>query len=599
MRIEDYALIGDLQTAALVGRNGSIDWLCFPRFDSGACFAALLGDENNGRWLIAPAGEVKRTSRRYRADTLVLDTEFETDTGSVRVSDFMPPRGRAPDVVRIVEGMSGSVPMRMELVIRFDYGSIMPWVRRRGRALTAIGGPDALVLRTPVPTKGVDYRTVAEFDVGAGDWVPFALTWHPSNTALPRPINPAVALRETISYWTDWTARSTYTGEWRDAVMTSLMVLKAMTYAPTGGIVAAPTTSLPEQLGGQRNWDYRFCWLRDATFSLYALMLSGFEDEAVAWRDWLLRAIAGHPAQFRIMYGPAGERRLPELELDWLAGYEGSKPVRIGNAASSQRQLDVYGEVIDSLWLAGRLGIAVGENARELGVKLLTYLESAWREPDAGIWEIRGPAQHFTHSKVMVWVAFDRAVKAIEAGRWADGPLDRWKQVRATVRDEILANGYDSDRGTFVQRYGSKELDASLLLLPIVGFLPATDPRMVRTIEAIQRELDGGGLVRRYSTAGAVDGLPSGEAAFLPCTFWLADNLALLGRHEEARAIFERLLTLTNDVGLLSEEYDVGAKRLVGNFPQAFTHVALVNTARNLTPGPSPAEHRGADGSAQ
>jgi GH15 family glucan-1,4-alpha-glucosidase len=599
MRIEDYALIGDLQTAALVGRNGSIDWLCFPRFDSGACFAALLGDENNGRWLIAPAGEVKQTSRRYRVDTLVLDTEFETDTGSVRVTDFMPPRGEAPDVVRIVEGMSGSVKMQMELVIRFDYGSIVPWVRRQGSALTAIGGPDALILRTPARTEGRDYRTVAEFDVNAGDWVPFTLTWHASSDPLPAPVDASVALRETVQYWADWTSRCTYTGEWRNEVMTSLMVLKALTYAPTGGIVAAPTTSLPEQLGGVRNWDYRFCWLRDATFSLYALMLAGYEDEAVAWRDWLLRAIAGHPAQFSIMYGPAGERRLTEQVLDWLPGYEGSKPVRVGNAASSQRQLDVYGEVIDSFWLAGRLGIPVDDNAREMGVKLLKYLETAWRQPDEGIWEIRGPAQHFTHSKVMVWVAFDRAVRAIQAGRWT-GPLDRWRHARSVVRDEIMARGYDAELGTFVQHYGSKKLDASLLLLPIVGFLPATDPRMVRTIEAIQRELDVGGFVRRYATDGdgAIDGLPPGEAAFLPCTFWLADNLFLLGRDEEAREIFERLLTLTNDVGLLSEEYDTGAKRLVGNFPQAFTHVALVNTAQNLTPGPRPSEHRSADGRA-
>ena len=594
MRIEDYALIGDLQTAALVGNNGSIDWLCFPRFDSGACFAALLGDDSNGRWLIAPAGEVKRTSRRYRVDTLVLDTEFETDTGSVRVVDFMPPRGRAPDVVRIVEGMSGTVRMQMELVIRFDYGSIVPWVRRRGNALTAIGGPDALVLRTPVPTKGKDLRTVAEFEVGAGDWVPFTLTWHPSSERLPRPIDPAVALRETVDYWVEWTARCTYDGEWRNEVMTSLMVLKALTYAPTGGIVAAPTTSLPEQLGGVRNWDYRFCWLRDATLSLYALMFAGFEDEAIAWRDWLLRAIAGDPEDFSIMYGPAGERRLPEQVLDWLPGYEGAKPVRIGNAASSQRQLDVYGEVVDSFWHARSLGIPVDENAQQIGIKLLTYLETAWREPDHGIWEIRGPEQHFTHSKVMVWVAFDRAVRGIESGV-GKGPLERWRRVREEVRQEILSRGYDPDRGTFVQHYGSKELDASLLLLPIVGFLPATDERMVRTIEAIQRELDGGGLVRRYVSAGesGVDGLPAGEAAFLPCTFWLADNLFLLGRDEEARATFERLLPLANDVGLLSEGYDTHARRLVGNFPQAFTHVGLVNTARNLTPGPSPSQHRG------
>jgi GH15 family glucan-1,4-alpha-glucosidase len=594
MRIEDYGLIGDLQTAALVGRNGSIDWLCFPRFDSGACFAALLGDERHGRWLMAPAGEVKQTSRRYRVGTLVLDTEFETDTGSVRVVDFMPPRGKAPDVVRIVEGMSGTVPMRMELVIRFDYGSIVPWVKRSDNAVTAIGGPDGLVLRTPVETRGKDLTTVAEFEVGAGDWVPFTLTWHASSDPLPHPIDPSVALRQTVDFWADWTTRCTYDGEWRDEVMTSLMVLKALTYAPTGGIVAAPTTSLPEQLGGIRNWDYRFCWLRDATLSLYALMLSGFEDEAVAWRDWLLRAVAGDPAQFSIMYGPAGERRLPELELDWLPGYEGARPVRIGNAASSQRQLDVYGEVVDMFWHARRLGIPVDEYARDMGIHLLEYLETAWHEPDCGIWEIRGPERHFTHSKVMVWVAFDRAVQAIEQGLW-ESPVDRWRRAREEVREEILSKGYDADRGTFVQHYGSKDLDASLLLLPIVGFLPATDERMVRTIEAIQSELDAGGFVRRYIAdgEGSVDGLPPGEAAFLPCTFWLADNLFLLGRDEEARKIFERLLPIANDLGLFSEEYDPKTKRLVGNFPQAFTHVALVNTARNLTPGPSPSAHRG------
>ncbi len=599
MLIEDYALISDLQTAALVGRNGSIDWLCFPRFDSGACFAALLGEETHGRWLLAPAGTVKRTSRRYRMDTLVLETEYETEDGTVRVVDFMPPRGRYPDVVRIVEGMSGRVPMRMQLVIRFDYGSIVPWVRKKGNNLTAIGGPDALILRTPVPTKGRDFTTVAEFEIGAGDLIPFALTWHASNDPPPDAVDPAAALRDTISYWTEWTGRSTYTGGWRDAVMTSLMVLKALTHAPTGGILAAPTTSLPEEIGGVRNWDYRYCWLRDATFSLYSLMQAGYKEEAVAWRDWLLRAVAGDPSQLSIMYGPAGERRLSELELGWLPGYEGSSPVRIGNAASQQRQLDVYGEVMDSLWVARRVGIPPDRAAWNVGVKLLEFLESAWREPDQGIWETRGPARHFTYSKVMAWVAFDRAVKTIELGDRL-GSADRWKRLRDEVRREVLEKGFDAERGTFVQAFGSRELDASLLMIPLIGFLPATDERMVGTIEAIQRELGRDGFVLRYATgtpaapSAAVDGLPPGEAAFLPCTFWLADNLSLLGRDTEARATFERLLELRNDLGLLSEEYDVAAGRLVGNYPQAFTHVALVNTARNLSPGLGPALHRGA-----
>jgi GH15 family glucan-1,4-alpha-glucosidase len=594
MRIEDYALIGDLQTAALVGRNGSIDWLCLPRFDWGACFAALLGDERNGRWLIAPAGEVKRTERRYREDTLVLETEFETAEGTARVVDFMPPRGEDPDVVRVVEGIDGRVRMRMQLVIRFDYGSIIPWVRQRDDGLVAIGGPDALVLRTPVPTRGENFTTVAEFDIEAGDWIPFVLTWFMSHRDLPEPIDPNRALRDTISFWADWTARSTYNGSWRDPVMHSLRVLKALTYAPTGGIVAAPTTSLPEQLGGIRNWDYRYCWLRDATLTLHALILSGYKEEASAWRDWLLRAVAGDPSELRIMYGLSGERRLTEVELDWLTGYEGSRPVRMGNLASEQFQLDVYGEVIDTFWFARQVGIPAGDPAWNLIVKLLDYLEGAWREPDEGIWEIRGDRQHFVYSKVMAWVAFDRAVKYIESG-YRKGDVDRWKRARAAVSEEVLTKGYDADRGVFVQRFGSKELDASVLQLPLVGFLPATDERMRRTIEAVRRELGRDGLLLRYSTEAAehIDGLPPGEAAFLPCTFWLADNLALQGRHEEARAIFERLLELTNDLGLLSEEYDANAGRLVGNFPQAFTHIALVNTAHNLTPGATHSARRG------
>jgi GH15 family glucan-1,4-alpha-glucosidase len=594
VRIEDYALIGDLQTAALVGRNGSIDWLCVPRFDSGACFASLLGDERHGRWLLAPVGEVTAVRRRYRACTLVLETEMDTADGTVRIVDFMPPRGRYPDVVRIVEGVRGQVPMRMQLVIRFDYGTAVPWVRRRSRGLTAVAGPDALVLRCPVPTRGQDFTTVAAFEVGPGDAVPFTLTWHPSTEALPPAVDPAAALRETTAFWSDWGARSTYRGNWPETVLTSLMVLKALTYAPTGGIVAAPTTSLPEQLGGVRNWDYRYCWLRDATFTLYAMVQAGYHDEAIAWRDWLLRAVAGDPSQLQIMYGPAGERRLPELELPWLPGYESSAPVRIGNAASEQRQLDVYGEVLDSFWFSRRVGIPADEQAWALALKLLEYLETAWRDPDQGIWEMRGPPRHFTYSKVMCWVGFDRAVKTIELGA-RDGPLDTFKRTREEIRAEILDRGFDTGRGSFVQCFGGKDLDASLLMLPLVGFLPARDERMTGTIDAIQRELTRDGLLLRYSThaSGDVDGLPPGEAAFLPCTFWLADNLALLGRETEAHAIFERLVGLSNDVGLLSEEYDCRAKRLVGNFPQAFTHMTLVNTAVNLSPGPGPARHRG------
>jgi GH15 family glucan-1,4-alpha-glucosidase len=593
VKLEDYAMIGDLQTAALVGRTGSIDWLCLPRFDSGACFAALLGDEGHGHWTIAPAGAVKRSARRYRPGTLVLETEIETAEGSVRLLDFMPPRGEAPDVVRIVEGIRGRVPMRMRLVIRFDYGSIVPWVRRAHGALTAIAGPDALYLRTDVDTRGEDLATVAEFEVAEGSSVPFVLTWHDSNKPPPEPVDPGQALRDTESWWKTWSEQCTYEGEWRDDVLASLIVLKALTYAPTGGVVAAPTTSLPEQLGGVRNWDYRYCWLRDATFTLYALMLAGYTEEAVAWRDWLLRAVAGDPSKLSIMYGARGERRLPELELDWLPGYEGSKPVRIGNAASKQRQLDVYGEVIDSFYLAQRVGIPAEPTAWQLARAVLDFLESAWREPDEGIWEVRGPARQFTHSKVMAWVAFDRAIKAVERfGQ--EGPVERWRRSREEIRTEILEKGYDGSLGAFVQSYGSKELDASLLLIPLVGFLPAGDERARGTVAAIQRTLCRDGFVYRYSThaAGAIDGLPPGEAAFLPCTYWLADNLALDGRHDEARSIFERLLGLRNDLGLQSEEYDTERLRLVGNFPQAFTHVALVNTARNLSPGPGPSEHR-------
>jgi GH15 family glucan-1,4-alpha-glucosidase len=585
MRIEDYALIGDLQTAALVGRNGSIDWLCFPRFDSGACFAALLGDENNGRWLIAPAGEVKRTSRRYRADTLVLDTEFETDTGSVRVSDFMPPRGRAPDVVRIVEGMSGSVPMRMELVIRFDYGSIVPWVRNLDGTLVAIAGPDAVLLRTPVEHEGRDLRTVASFTVAEGERVPFALRWFPSNEPPPEPVDPEEALAATIEFWEHWTETGSYRGRWHEAVHRSVLTLKALTYAPTGGIVAAPTTSLPEWVGGVRNWDYRYCWLRDATLTLLALIRAGYTEEAGAWRDWLLRAIAGSPEDLQIMYGVAGERRLTEFELPWLGGYEGSRPVRVGNGASGQRQLDVYGEVIDALYNSRRYGLVASDGAWRLTQKIFDWLESGWREPDEGIWEVRGPRRHFTHSKVMAWVAFDRAVKTIERfGR--EGPLERWKAVRKAIRDEVLREGYDADRGAFTQFFGSDRLDASCLLIPLVGFLPAKDERVVGTVRAIEQELMRGGFVERYRADeenADIDGLPPGEGVFLPCSFWLAAVLAQQGRQDDAVALYERLLALRNDLGLISEEYDPERGRLLGNFPQAFTHIGIVETAFTLS----------------
>jgi GH15 family glucan-1,4-alpha-glucosidase len=592
-RIEDYGLVGDTHTAALIGRDGSVDWLCFPRFDSGACFAALLGDERHGRWLLAPASGVRRVSRRYRPGTLVLETDFETEDGSVRIVDCMPPRQKHPNLVRIVEGLAGRVPMRMQLVVRFDYGSVVPWVshRRRGRLLSAVAGPDALTLRPPVEMRGQDLTTVAEFAVSAGESVPFVVTWHDSYAGAPRPIDPHRAVADTEAWWREWSSRCSYEGEWRAAVERSLIVLKALTYAPTGGIVAAATTSLPEQLGGVRNWDYRYCWLRDATFALYALMTAGYTEEARAWRDWLVRAVAGRPEQMQIMYGVAGERRLSELELGWLPGYEGSAPVRIGNGAALQYQLDVYGELMDSLHQARRAGIPSHPTAWHVQRVLLDFLESGWREPDEGIWEVRGPRRHFTHSKVMAWVALDRAVKAVERFDLS-GPVDRWRRLRDEIHAEVCRDGYDAERKTFTQYYGSSELDASLLMIPLVGFLAPSDARVAGTVEAVQRELLHEGLVRRYSTSTEVDGLPAGEAAFLTCTFWLADNLALLGRRQEARRLFERVLDLRNDLGLLSEEYDPAVRRLVGNFPQALSHVGLVNTAYNLTTRRGPAEHR-------
>jgi len=590
-RIEDYALIGDCETAALVGRDGSIDWLCFPRFDSPACFAALLGTPEHGRWLLAPAGNSRRVRRRYREGTLVLETEYETDSGVVALADCMPPRTKAPDVIRLVEGKRGQVAMRMELIIRLDYGSLIPWVRRIDHGLLAIAGPDAVRLRTPVDLRGENFRTVAEFTVSAGQRVPFALTWYPSHLPPPPDADPANEIHATERWWREWSSRCTYDGEWREAVVRSFITLKALTYAPTGGLVAAVTTSLPERLGGVRNWDYRYCWLRDATFALYALMTGGYVEEARAWRQWLLRAVAGKPSQVQILYGMAGERHLPELELDWLPGYEGASPVRVGNAACTQFQLDVFGEVMDALYCARRVGLEEDENAWRVQNALMDFLESAWERPDEGIWEVRGPRRQFTHSKVMAWVALDRAVKAVERFK-LDGPVERWRGVRETIHAEVCERGFDPGLDSFVQFYGSKHVDASLLMIPLVGFLPATDPRMRGTVKAIRERLVTDGFVARYRTTPDIDGLPPGEGAFLACTFWLADNLALQGRYSEARDILSRLLDIRNDVGLLSEQYDPAARRLVGNFPQAFSHVGLINTARNLTRRGGPAEQR-------
>ena len=584
-QIEDYGLLGDLQSAALVSRHGSIDWLCLPRFDSAACFASLLGTPENGHWTLQPAGEFRPVGRRYREDTLVLETDFETAGGAVRLIDFMPPRETKPDVVRIVEGVRGRVEMHLELVLRFDYGSVVPWVRNLDGTLVAIAGPDLVTLRTPVELVGRNFRTYASFTVAQGDRVPFALTWCPSNEDLPAPIDPEAALVDTVSFWEEWADRCTSVAPWDAAVRRSLLTLKALTYAPTGGIVAAPTTSLPEAIGGVRNWDYRFCWLRDATLTLLAFVRAGYTEEAGAWRDWLLRAIAGSPDDLQIMYGVAGERRLTELELPWLDGYEGSRPVRIGNGASDQLQLDVYGEVVDALYQARRQGLVASDDAWALTKKTFDWLESGWREPDEGIWEVRGPRRHFTHSKVMSWVAFDRAVKSVtRLGR--EGPVDRWRATRRAIRKEILDEGFNAELGSFVQFFGSDRLDASLLLMPLVGFLPADDPRVVGTVAAIERGLMRDGFVERYRADEEnvdVDGLPPGEGVFLPCSFWLAAVLAQQGRVDDAVELYERLLSLRNDLGLISEEYDPERKRLVGNFPQAFTHLTLVETAFTLS----------------
>lgn len=591
LRIEDYALIGDLHTAALVGKDGSIDWLCFPRFDSSACFAALLGSPEHGRWQIAPRGEIQEVRRRYRPGTLILETEFYTDEGAVRLIDFMPLRTETPDLIRIVEGISGRVTMQMELIIRFDYGSIVPWVRHTPRGIRAIAGPDTIDCRSDVTFYGEDLKTVAEFTITEGHRTRFSLAY--SSTHSPEPIekHPEATLRQTEEWWTCWSNRCTYSGDWKEPVLRSLITLKAMTYAPTGGVVAAVTTSLPECLGGVRNWDYRFCWLRDATFTLYALMSGGYLDEAKAWREWLVNAVAGTPNQIQVMYGIAGERRLTEFQLDWLPGYEESRPVRIGNAAYNQHQLDVYGEVVDALHVARRSGLAADENAWRVERELIKFLETDWRKPDEGIWEVRGPRRHFTHSKVMAWVALDRAVDAVEK-YGLPGDVDKWRRLRDEIHAEVCDAGFNRGVNSFVQHYESNEPDASLLMLPLVGFLPADDPRIVSTVQYIQKRLVQDGFVRRYLTDSEIDSLPAGEGAFLLCTFWLADNLALQGRHSEANEIFQRLLQLRNDVGLLAEEYDVSVRRLVGNFPQAFSHIGLINTARNLSASGGPAEDR-------
>ncbi len=585
LSIEDYAIIGDTHTAALVGRDCSIDWLCLPRFDSEACFAKLLGTDRNGFWRIAPAAKPRATRRSYLGDSMVLTTEFDVDGGTVAVIDCMPVRETHPEIARVVRGVKGRVDMSMELVVRFDYGSVLPWVRRSDAdSLTFIAGPNALSLWTPVDTRGEDFSTVAQFSVSEGQEIPFVLGWTASHEPGPRPIDATFAIRDTEAWWREWADNCKYPGEWGEEVMRSLVTLKGLTYAPTGGIVAAATSSLPETLGGARNWDYRYCWLRDATLTLSSLMVAGYYEEATAWRDWLLRAVAGDPAELQIMYGPAGERRLTEIELDWLAGYEGSRPVRAGNAAADQYQLDVYGEVMNALHQARRSGMGMSDPAWELQKVLLDFIETGWRQPDDGIWEVRGPRRHFTHSKVMAWVAIDRAVKGVETFG-LDGPLDKWKALREEIHKEVCSKGWDSDRGTFTQYYGSKELDSSLLMIPLVGFLAPDDPRVAGTVDAIERELMHDGLVLRYVTSegGEVDGLSGREGAFLACSFWMVDNLALLGRRKEARAMFERLLSLRNDLGLLSEEYDPVAKRLVGNFPQAFSHVSLVNSAYNLS----------------
>ncbi|MFF7329485.1 glycoside hydrolase family 15 protein [Streptomyces sp. NPDC008150] len=584
-RIEDYALVGDEQTAALIGKDGSVDWLCLPRFDSGACFARLLGGEENGHWRVAPVGADRCTRRGYRPDTLVLDTEWDTEDGSVRVTDLMPQRDKAPDLVRIVEGLSGRVTVRSTIRLRFDYGSVVPWMRRSDGHRVAVAGPDSVWLRSEpeVRTWGEDFGTHSEFTVEAGQKVAFVLTWHPSHRPRPKLVDPYEALSRSVSDWRAWSDRCRYAGPYRDVVLRSLITLKALTYKPTGGIVAAPTASLPEELGGVRNWDYRFCWLRDSTLTLGALLSAGYHKEAESWRNWLLRAVAGDPADLQIMYGLSGERRLPEFELPWLPGFARSAPVRIGNAAVDQLQLDVYGEVMDSLWLARRAGLSARPHVWALQVELMEFLRTAWRRPDEGLWEVRGERRHFVHSKVMAWVAADRAVRTLEENPGLPGDVAAWREMRDEVHEEVCREGFDAARNTFTQSYGSRELDASLLLIPRVGFLPPDDPRVVGTVDAVRAELDQDGYLRRYSAeTTSLDGLPGGEGTFLVCSFWLADALHMTGRTVEARELFERLAGLVNDVGLLAEEFDPTTGLQLGNFPQAFSHIGLVNTALTL-----------------
>jgi GH15 family glucan-1,4-alpha-glucosidase len=583
-RIEDYGLIGDCETAALVGRDGSIDWLCWPAFDSDACFAALLGTNKHGRWLIAPAGDVTKTSRRYRGDTLILETRFETADGAVDLIDFMPPRGNASDVVRLVRGVRGRVKLRMQLVIRFGFGADIPWVRRStdGSALLAICGPDMTVLRTPAETRGEDLTTVADFEVGQGETVPFVLTYGPSHLPVPDPIDPAVALQETEAFWKEWSARCTYDSEQRDLVMRSLITLKALTYAPTGGIVAAPTTSLPEKLGGARNWDYRFCWLRDATFTLLALMNSGYTEEAVAWHNWLLRAVAGSPVSMQIMYGIMGGRRLLEWEATWLPGYEGAQPVRVGNAAHAQLQLDVYGELIDAFHQSRMAKLELYEGSWAIECAILEHLAEQWDQPDHGIWERRGNGKHYVSSKVMTWVAFDRGIKSAEKFG-LKAPVEKWRALRETICRDVCEKGFDRELNSFVESYGSKLLDASILLLPSVGFLEPSDPRVRGTLQAVENHLMRDGFVLRHDPREVSDEQQPIEGAFLACSLWLADAYVLAGEYDKAQALFGRVVAVANDLGLLAEEFDTGAGRQTGNFPQALTHIALINTAHNLS----------------
>ena len=592
-KIEDYALIGDCETAALVGLNGSIDWLCWPAFDCDACFAALLGDEQNGHWRIAPVGDVKKTSRRYQGNSLILETRFETAEGTVALIDFMPPRGDASDIVRLVRGVSGRVKMRMELVIRFGFGTDIPWVKKNedGDGLLAICGQDMAVLRTTVKPHGERMTSVAEFEVGEGETVPFVMTYGPSHLPVPDAIDPEEALKDTEDYWREWASRCTYEGEVRDLVMRSLITLKALTFAPTGGIVAAPTTSLPEILGGSKNWDYRYCWLRDATFTLLVLMNSGYTEEASAWHAWLLRAVAGAPAHMQIMYGIMGQRRLLEWEADWLPGYEGSRPVRVGNAAHAQLQLDVYGELMDAFHQARVAKLELDDTTWEVECKVLEHLAEIWSKPDSGIWERRDGDKHYVFSKVMTWVAFDRAIKSAEKFG-LKGPTDEWRKLRDTIHRDVCEKGFDAEQNTFVMCYGSKVLDASILLLPGVGFLPGDDPRVLGTLAAMEKYMIRDGFVLRHDRREAHYGSQPIEGAFLACSFWLVDAYLLAGQIEKAQQLFDRVVGIANDVGLLAEEYDSGARRQTGNFPQALTHIALVYSAHNLSDAKKPVVQR-------